>query len=107
MTQGNGMMLIVDENGKIRYFSRHLMCPETGLSYPLPAPHTFSFNSPSGWCPCCKGLGKVKSDELKAKSEAEQAGEIDEAIKELYAQKVKDILDLVERDGVFYAEKDI
>lgn len=82
MTQGNGMMLIVDENGKIRYFSRHLMCPETGLSYPLPAPHTFSFNSPSGWCPCCKGLGKVKSDELKAKSEAEQAGEIDEAIRE-------------------------
>ena len=60
MTQGNGMMLIVDEHGKIRYFSRHLMCPETGLSYPLPAPHTFSFNSPSGWCPCCKGLGKVK-----------------------------------------------
>ncbi len=82
MVQGNGMMLIVDENGKIRYFSRHLMCPETGLSYPLPAPHTFSFNSPSGWCPCCKGLGKVKSDELKAKSEAEQAGEIDEAIRE-------------------------
>ncbi len=71
MTQGNGMMLIVDEHGKIRYFSRHLMCPETGLSYPLPAPHTFSFNSPSGWCPCCKGLGKVKSEELKVKSEGE------------------------------------
>ncbi len=78
MTQGNGMMLIVDEHGKIRYFSRHLMCPETGLSYPLPAPHTFSFNSPSGWCPCCKGLGKVKSEELKVKSDEE----IDELIRE-------------------------
>ena len=72
MTQGNGMMLIVDEHGKIRYFSRHLMCPETGLSYPLPAPHTFSFNSPSGWCPCCKGLGKVKVE----------SEEIDELIRE-------------------------
>ncbi len=79
MTQGNGMMLIVDEHGKIRYFSRHLMCPETGLSYPLPAPHTFSFNSPSGWCPCCKGLGKVKVESLKLKVESE---EIDELIRE-------------------------
>ena len=77
MTQGNGMMLIVDENGKIRYFSRNLMCPDTGLSYPEPAPHTFSFNSPSGWCPCCKGLGRVKSDELRVNSE-----EFDEAMRE-------------------------
>ena len=77
MTQGNGMMLIVDENGKIRYFSRNLMCPDTGLSYPEPAPHTFSFNSPSGWCPCCKGLGRVKSEELKVNSE-----EFDEAMRE-------------------------
>ena len=77
MTQGNGMMLIVDENGKIRYFSRNLMCPDTGLSYPEPAPHTFSFNSPSGWCPCCKGLGRVKSEELRVNSE-----EFDEAMRE-------------------------
>ena len=77
MTQGNGMMLIVDESGKIRYFSRNLMCPDTGLSYPEPAPHTFSFNSPSGWCPCCKGLGRVKSEELRVNSE-----EFDEAMRE-------------------------
>ena len=63
MTQGDGVMMIAalnDANGEIRYFSRNLMCPETGLSYQEPAPHTFSFNSPSGWCPKCKGLGKVK-----------------------------------------------
>ena len=45
----------------IRYFSRHLMCPTTGMSYAEPAPHTFSFNSPQGWCPTCRGLGGVKS----------------------------------------------
>ncbi len=68
MTQGNGIMMIglADErvsglgDAKIRFLSRNLMCPETGLSYADPAPHTFSFNSPSGWCPCCKGLGRVK-----------------------------------------------
>ena len=74
MTQGDGVMAICvhgtsakgregDEargNG-IRYFSRHLMCPTTGMSYAEPAPHTFSFNSPQGWCPCCRGLGKVKA----------------------------------------------
>ena len=47
----------------VRYFSRHLMCPTTGISYSEPAPHTFSFNSPQGWCPTCRGLGKVKGDE--------------------------------------------
>ena len=61
MTQGNGIMMVADEAGNIRFLSRNLMCPETGLSYAEPAPHTFSFNSPSGWCPCCKGLGKVKN----------------------------------------------
>ena len=50
----------------IRYFSRHLMCPTTGMSYAEPAPHTFSFNSPQGWCPTCRGLGRVKGgDEAK------------------------------------------
>jgi len=77
MTQGNGMMLIIDENGKTRFLSRNLMCPETGLSYPEPAPHTFSFNSPSGWCPFCKGLGKVRSDNVQSTKD-----EIDEAIRE-------------------------
>ena len=49
------------EREGVRYFSRHLMCPSTGMSYAEPAPHTFSFNSPQGWCPTCRGLGKVKS----------------------------------------------
>ena len=64
MTQGNGIMMIVEaepnHQSSIRYLSRNLMCPDTGLSYQDPAPHTFSFNSPSGWCPRCKGLGKIK-----------------------------------------------
>ena len=77
MTQGNGIMLVADENDNARFFSRNLMCPETGLSYPEPAPHTFSFNSPSGWCPCCKGLGKIRSDEVQSAKE-----EIDEAIQQ-------------------------
>ena len=76
MTQGDGVMAIAlpsnrvsglisnseqRERSNIRYFSRHLMCPTTGMSYAEPAPHTFSFNSPQGWCPCCRGLGKIKS----------------------------------------------
>ena len=79
MTQGNGIMMIIEaeDQSPVRFLSRNLMCPETGLSYPNPAPHTFSFNSPSGWCPCCKGLGRVKSDELQPNAE-----EIDEAIRE-------------------------
>ena len=65
MTQGNGVMMIAvsDQMSDVRYFSRNLMCPTTGLSYQDPAPHTFSFNSPSGWCPFCKGLGKVRSSQ--------------------------------------------
>ena len=78
MTQGNGIMMIL-EGDAIRFLSRNLMCPDTGLSYPEPAPHTFSFNSPSGWCPCCKGLGKVKGERLKDEGLKE---DIDEAIRE-------------------------
>ena len=55
----------------IRYFSRHLMCPTTGMSYAEPAPHTFSFNSPQGWCPTCRGLGKVKGERLEVKGDEE------------------------------------
>jgi len=84
MTQGNGIMMILEQSpisnlqSPIRFLSRNLMCPDTGLSYPEPAPHTFSFNSPSGWCPCCKGLGRIKanSQELIANSD------VDEAIRE-------------------------
>ncbi len=58
MQLGKGVMMVVDQdNPKPKYFSRMLMCPTTGLSYPEPAPHTFSFNSPQGACPKCKGMG--------------------------------------------------
>ena len=68
-----GVKLLNDETNRpaIRYFSRHLMCPTTGMSYAEPAPHTFSFNSPQGWCPTCRGLGKIKGERLEAKGEEE------------------------------------
>ncbi|MCR5819369.1 MAG: excinuclease ABC subunit UvrA [Bacteroidaceae bacterium] len=60
MKLGDGMMLVLDaETETIRHYSRRLMCPTTGMSYADPAPHNFSFNSPQGWCPQCKGLGYV------------------------------------------------
>ncbi|MDR2891190.1 MAG: excinuclease ABC subunit UvrA [Alistipes sp.] len=59
MRQGKGTMMLYDySDGKTRYYSRHLMCPSTGVSLPDPAPHTFSFNSPQGACPHCGGLGE-------------------------------------------------
>jgi excinuclease ABC subunit A len=62
LDQGDGVMMILDnESNEPRYFSRHLMCPLTGLSYNEPAPHTFSFNSPQGACPHCNGLGEISS----------------------------------------------
>jgi excinuclease ABC subunit A len=67
LDQGDGVMMVLDsESGEPRYFSRHLMCPVTGISYNEPAPHTFSFNSPQGACPHCNGLGEISSiDEKK------------------------------------------
>lgn len=60
MKQGNGLILLLDmESGEVRHYSRQLMDPATGLSYSEPAPHNFSFNSPHGACPKCKGLGVV------------------------------------------------
>ena len=60
MKQGDGLVLILDaETGEVRHYSRRLMDPVTGLSYSEPAPHNFSFNSPQGACPKCKGLGQV------------------------------------------------
>ena len=87
MTQGNGILMIAALNDEmsaakplndVRYFSRNLMDPETGLSYPEPAPHTFSFNSPSGWCPCCKGLGRIKSSEVRSQN----SDEVDDMIQQ-------------------------
>ncbi len=58
MRQGKGTMSLYDyEADGLRYFSRHLMCPSTGVAFEDPAPHTFSFNSPQGACPRCSGLG--------------------------------------------------
>ncbi len=67
LDQGDGVMMALNpEKSEPRFFSRHLMCPATGLSYNEPAPHTFSFNSPQGACPHCNGLGEVSSiDEKK------------------------------------------
>ena len=60
MAQGDGMMMVYDvESGQVGHFSRRLMCPVSGISYRDPAPHDFSFNSPMGACPKCKGLGYV------------------------------------------------
>lgn len=72
MQQSNGMILLCESNGaNPRYVSRNLMCPTTGISYREPAPHTFSFNSPQGWCPRCKGLGRIKAAEINATIEDE------------------------------------
>ncbi len=60
MKHGQGIILILDaESGVTRFFSRHLMCPTTGISYNDPAPHSFSFNSPQGACHKCNGLGEI------------------------------------------------
>ena len=60
MQQGDGLIMILDaQTNEIRHYSKRLMCPVTGLSYKEPAPHNFSFNSPQGACPRCKGLGYV------------------------------------------------
>lgn len=58
MRQGKGTMALYDYGTEgMRYYSRHLMCPSTGVAFEDPAPHTFSFNSPQGACPRCSGLG--------------------------------------------------
>ncbi len=59
MRQGKGTMAVYDYGSEgMRYYSRHLMCPTTGIAFEDPAPHTFSFNSPKGACPHCNGLGE-------------------------------------------------
>ena len=62
MRQGDGLLMVLDlETAQVRHYSRRLMCPVTGLSYREPAPNNFSFNSPQGACPRCKGLGEVST----------------------------------------------
>ena len=66
MRQGDGLVMVLDaETGEGKYFSKRLMCPTTGISYSDPAPNNFSFNSPQGACPRCKGLGYVNEIDLK------------------------------------------
>ena len=65
MKQGEGLIMIMDhETGEVKHFSKRLMCPTTGISYSDPAPNTFSFNSPQGACPRCKGLGYINEIDL-------------------------------------------
>ena len=61
LKHGNGIMMVRDTDGNIQHFSQNLMDPETGLAYDEPAPNSFSFNSPYGACPTCKGLGELEN----------------------------------------------
>ncbi len=76
MKQGEGLMMVlsipdtpsiipgIKHEGVLRHYSKRLMCPKTGISYKEPAPHNFSFNSPQGFCPKCKGLGIVSQVDI-------------------------------------------
>ncbi len=62
MKIGNGQVMVMDKDtNELKHYSKRLMCPSTGLCYQDPAPNNFSFNTPQGACPCCKGLGRVPS----------------------------------------------
>ncbi len=66
MKNGGGTTMIMDfDSQEVKYYSRHLMCPTTGISYNEPAPHNFSFNSPQGACPKCSGLGQITEIDLE------------------------------------------
>lgn len=65
MKNGKGVMMVKEYDGDtLKYYSRNLMCPDSGVSYNDPAPHSFSFNSPHGACPKCKGLGYITAVDL-------------------------------------------
>ena len=67
LNYGKGSLAVVDmETGAVSHYSKHLVCPDTGISLAEPAPHSFSFNSPQGYCPHCKGLGKVVNIDMEA-----------------------------------------
>lgn len=70
MRQGEGLIMIMDKDTEeTRYFSKRLMCPTTGMAYRDPAPNVFSFNSPEGACPYCKGLGFVSDEDPLAETD--------------------------------------
>ncbi len=65
MNQGNGIIMLLEKGtDKIRFFSKHLMCPTSGISYAEPAPHNFSFNTPKGACPVCNGIGEINQIDI-------------------------------------------
>ncbi len=65
LKQGNGLIMILDADTEAAsHYSKHLMCPESGISYEEPSPNTFSFNSPYGYCPHCKGLGETNEIDM-------------------------------------------
>lgn len=65
LKMGNGLIMLMDNDTQnINMYSKHLMCPESGLSYEEPSPNAFSFNSPYGACPACKGLGKINKVDM-------------------------------------------
>ncbi len=66
MYHGDDVMMVIEqESQELRFYSRNLMCPSSGISYPNPEPNNFSFNSPKGACPCCNGLGTVNEINLQ------------------------------------------
>lgn len=66
MHHGDDVMMVIEqESGEVRYYSRNLMCPSSGISYPNPEPNNFSFNSPKGACDNCNGLGVVNEINMK------------------------------------------
>ena len=76
MRQGEGLIMIMDKDTEeTRYFSKRLMCPTTGMAYRDPAPNVFSFNSPEGACPYCKGLGFVSDEDPLAEAEMKNVEE--------------------------------
>ena len=66
MYHGDDVMMVIEQEAQeVRFYSRNLMCPSSGISYPNPEPNNFSFNSPKGACPCCNGLGIVNEINLQ------------------------------------------
>jgi len=61
LKEGKGTLLVIDEQEQLRFYSQFYTCPTSGISYDEPAPNSFSFNSPYGWCPKCEGLGIIEN----------------------------------------------
>lgn len=91
MKHGKGTIMIYDyDNTNMRYYSRNLMCPTSGIAYDTPAPHTFSFNSPSGACPDCKGLGYISVFDIN-KLIPDKSKSINQGAIEVLGKKRKDL----------------